>query len=95
MFVDIDDESEVELDGNDQLNFDLDSEYSYDDLDLLSDLEDRAGSAEEFQWSPTLSRTGFKVETTNLLHSSPPVKFFKLFVTDDFVMAEHTNFYSS
>ena len=52
---DIDDESGVELDGNDQLDLDLDSEHN-DDLesDLLSDREDRAGSAEEFQWSPTL-----------------------------------------
>ena len=46
---DIDDESDVELDGNDQL--DLDSEHNDDDLksDLLSDSEDRAGSAEDFQ----------------------------------------------
>ena len=58
MFVDegegdIDDESDVELDGNDQL--DLDSEHN-DNLesDLLSDSEDRAGSAEKLQWSPTL-----------------------------------------
>ena len=52
---DIDDESGVELDGNDQLDLALDSEHN-DDLesDLLSDREDRAGSAEEFQWSPTL-----------------------------------------
>ena len=47
---DIDDESDVELDGNDQLDLDLDSEHNDDDLesDLLSDSEDRAGSAEEF-----------------------------------------------
>ena len=44
---DIDGESDVELDGNDQLDLDLDS-------DLLSDTEDRARSAGEFQWSPTL-----------------------------------------
>ena len=67
---DIDYESDVELDGNDQLDLDLDSEHNDDDLesdllsdsedragsaeesDLLSDSEDRAGSAEEFQWSP-------------------------------------------
>ena len=50
---DIDDESDVELDGNDHL--DLVSEHN-DNLesDLLSDTEDRYGSAEEFQWSPTL-----------------------------------------
>ena len=48
---DIDDESDVELDGNDQLDLDLDLEHNYDDLesDLLSDSEDRAGSAEDFQ----------------------------------------------
>ena len=45
---DIDDESDVELDGNDQL--DLDSEHIDDDLesDLFSDSEDGAGSAEDF-----------------------------------------------
>ena len=50
---DIDGESDVELDGNDHL--DLDLEHNDDNLesDLLPDLEDRAGSAEEFQWSPT------------------------------------------
>ena len=50
---DIDDESDVDLDGNDQL--DLETEQD-DDLEsyLLSDSKDRAGSAEEFQWSPTL-----------------------------------------
>ena len=50
----IDDETDVELDGYDQL--DLDSEHNDGDLesDLLSDSEDRAGSAEEFQWWPTL-----------------------------------------
>ena len=53
---DIDDETDVELDGYDQLDLDLDSEHNDGDLesDLLSDSEDRAGSAEEFQWSPTL-----------------------------------------
>ena len=70
MFVDIDDESEVELDGNDQLNFDLDSEYNYDDLDLLSDLEDRAGSAEEFQWSPTLPERVLRLRI--LIYYTPP-----------------------
>ena len=45
---------------------------------------------------PNSSRTGPKLENTNLLHSSSAVKFFKLFITDDFVtkMAEHTNFYA-
>ena len=52
---DIDDESDVVLDGNDQIDLDLDSEYNgYLESDLLSDTEDRANSAEEFQWSPTL-----------------------------------------
>ena len=56
---DIDDKSDVALDGNDQL--DLDLNYTWSSMtttqvsDLLSDSEDRAGSAEEFQWSPTLS----------------------------------------
>ena len=43
---DINGESDVELDGNDQLYLDLDSIYSL--------VEDRASSAGEFQWSPTL-----------------------------------------
>ena len=48
--------SVLELDGNDQLDLDLDSEHN-DDLqsDLLSGTEVRVGSAENFQWSPTLS----------------------------------------
>ena len=52
----IDDETNEELDGYDQLDLDLDSEHNDGDLesDLLSDSEDRAGSAEEFQWWPTL-----------------------------------------
>ena len=46
---DVDDESDVELDGNNQLDLDLDSEHNDDDLesDLLSDSENRTGSAEE------------------------------------------------
>ena len=46
---DVDDESDVELDGNNQLDLDLDLEHNDNDLesDLLSDSEDRAGSAEE------------------------------------------------
>ena len=53
---DIDVETDVELDGNDQLDLELDSEHNDGDLesDYLSDSEDRAGSAEKFQWSPTL-----------------------------------------
>ena len=45
---------------------------------------------------PNSSRTGPKLENTNLLPSSSPVEFFKLFITDDFVtkMAEQTNFYA-
>ena len=54
---DIDDESDVELDGNDQLDLDLASEHN-DDLesDLLSDsdTEDKADFAGEFQWSTNL-----------------------------------------
>ena len=40
-----------------ELDLYLDSEHNDDDLysdSLLSDSVDRAGSAEEFQWSPTL-----------------------------------------
>ena len=42
------------------------------------------------------SITGLKLENTNLLNSSSPVEFFKLFITGDFVtkMAEQTNFYA-
>ena len=45
---------------------------------------------------PNSSRTGPKLENTNLLLSSSAVEFFKLFITDDFVtkMAEQTNFYA-
>ena len=45
---------------------------------------------------PNSSRTCPKLESTNLLHSSSLVEFFKLFITDDFVtkMAEQTNFYA-
>ena len=37
-----------------------------------------------------------KLENTNPVHSSSPLEFFKLFITDDFVskMAEQTNFYA-
>ena len=41
------------MEGNDQL--DLDSEHNGDlESDLLSDIEDRTSSTEEFQWSLTL-----------------------------------------
>ena len=62
---DIDDNSDVELDGNAQLDLDLDSGYNdnYLELDLLSDLEDRAGSAEEFQWFPTLPEQVLSLRT--------------------------------
>ena len=43
---------------------------------------------------PNSSRTGPKLENNNLLRSSSPVEFFILFITDDFVMAEQTNFYA-
>ena len=83
-----------------ELDLDLDSEHNADDLEsdsLLSDSVDRAGSAEEFQWSLTLPEQVLtKLDNTSLLHSLPPVKLFKLFITDDFVtkMAEQTNFYA-
>ena len=73
------------MDGNDQIDLDLDS-------DRLSDTEERA-LQENFS-GPQRTRTGLKFENANLLvqHSSPPVEFFKLFITDDFEtkMAEHT-----
>ena len=63
-------ESGVELDGNDQL--DLDWEHTDVDLepDLLSDSEDRAGSAEEFQWSLTVPEQvlGLRI----LIYHTPP-----------------------
>ena len=90
---DTDDENDVELDGTDQLDLDLDSEENDKHLEsnLLSDSQDRADSM-----VPNSSRTGPKLENNNLLHSSPPIEFFKLFITDDFVskMAEQTNFYA-
>ena len=47
---------------------------------------------------PNSSRIGPKLENTDLLvlHFSPPVEFFKLFITDHFItkMAEQTNFYA-
>ena len=47
---------------------------------------------------PNSSRIGPKLENTNLLVllSTPPVEFFKLFITDLFItkMAEQTNFYA-
>ena len=60
---DIDDEIDVELNGNDQLDLDLDSEHNDDDL--LFDLEDRAGSAEEFQGSPTLPEEVLSLKIPN------------------------------
>ena len=78
------------MDGNDQLDLDLDSEHN-DQLesDLLSDTEDRSISV-----VPNSSKIGLKFENTNLLvlHSTPPVEFFKLFINDDFEtkMAEHS-----
>ena len=77
---DVDDESDVELDGNDQLDLDLDFEHNDDDLesDLLSDSEDRAGSAEEFQWSPTLSEQVLSLRI--LIYYTPPTNWtFKTF----------------
>ena len=63
MFVDeqegdINDESDVELD------LDLDSEHNDGDLEsdsLLSNSVDRAGYAEELQWSLTLPEQGLRL----------------------------------
>ena len=67
---DIDFDSDVELDGNEQT--DLDSEHNDDDLesDLLSDSEDRAGSAEEFQWSSTLPEQVLSLRI--IIYYTPP-----------------------
>ena len=71
---DIDGETDVELDGNNLLDLDLDSEHN-DDLesDLLSDSEDRAGSAEEFQWSPTFPEQVLSLRI--LIYFTPPHQF--------------------
>ena len=65
-------------------------------MNLLSDSEDRAGSAKEFQWSATLPEQVLSLRI--LIYYIPPhhLSFFKLFITDDFVtkMAEQTNFYA-
>ena len=80
------------MDRNDQLDLDLDSEHN-DQLesDLLSDTEDRELALQKV---PNSSRIGLKFENTNLLvlHSTPLVEFFKLFITDDFEtkIAEHS-----
>ena len=83
----IDDESDVELDGNDQLDLDLDLEHNADDLesDLLSDSEE-SWLCRRILVILNSSRTGPKLENSNLLHSSPPVGFFKLFIIDHFVV---------
>ena len=69
---DVDDESNVELDGNDQLDLDLYLEHNDDYLesDLLSDSKDRAGSAEEFLWSPILSEQVLSLRI--LIYYTPP-----------------------
>ena len=89
--------SDVELDGNNQL--DLDSVHNEDDLDLsqISSLIQRIELALHKNFSgPELFQNQSQLENNNLLHSSSPVEFFKLFITDDFVpkMAEQTNFYA-
>ena len=63
---DIDDKRDVELDGNYQL--DLDLYYEHNDDDLESDLP--SGSAEEFQWSPTLTKQVLSLRI--LIYYTPP-----------------------
>ena len=94
MFVDeeegdIDDKNDAELDGNDQLDLDLDSEHN-DNLE-----SDLVWLCRRTSVVPNSSRTGPKLENANLC-SSPSLEFFKLFITGDFVtkMAEQTNFYA-
>ena len=74
------------MDGNDQLDLDLDSEHN--EVDLESDLLMELALQRNFS-DPQLFQ---KLENTNLLRCSPPLEFFKLFITDDFVtkMAEQT-----
>ena len=81
---------DVELDGNNHL--DLDSEHNDDNLESIYSTFQRIELALQRTFSdPQLFQ---KLENTNLLHSSPPLEFFKLFITDYFVskMAEQTNF---
>ena len=77
------------------LDLDLDSEHNDDDLESdsrLSDSVDRAGSAEEFQWSLTLPEQVLSL--TILVYNTPrhQLSYSKLFITDDFEtkMAEQT-----
>ena len=57
-----------------ELDLDRDSEHNDDDLkpdkSLLSDSVDRAGSAEEFQWSLTLPEQVLNLR--KLIHYTPP-----------------------
>ena len=75
------------MDGNDQLDLDLDLEHNADDLqsDLLSDSEE-SWLCRRILVILNSSRTGPKLENSNLLHSSSLVGFFKLFIIDHFVV---------
>ena len=67
---DIDDDTDAELDGNDQLDLDLEHNDDNLDSDQLSDSEDRAGSAGEFQWSSTLPDQVLSLRI--LIYYTPP-----------------------
>ena len=67
-----------------ELDLDLDSEHNDDDLEsdsLLSDSVDRAGSAEEFQWSLTLPEQVLSL--TILIYYTP---FHQLSYSNFFIM---------
>ena len=67
---DIDDESDVELNGNDQLNLDLILSQIYSPLQRIElALQKNFSDPQLFQ----------KLKNTNLLHSSPPLEFFQTF----------------
>ena len=77
----IDDKSDVELDENDQLDLDLDSELNDDNLESdldLSPIQRMKPALQRIFSDPQFlkKKTGPKLENTNLLHSSPPVDFF-------------------
>ena len=67
---DVDDKSDVELDGNDQLDLDLEQNDNDLESDLLSDSEDSAENAEEFQSSPTFPEQVISLRT--LTYYTPP-----------------------
>ena len=65
-----------------ELDLDLDSEHNDDDLESYSLLSDSVGielALKRISVVPNFSRTGPKLENTNLLHYSSAVEFFQTF----------------